>query len=166
MRNAHHLLLLLLSAAVLPAGAQHVHAPATADDQATSTLTTEQVRQLLNGDGMGLARTAETQRYPGPKHLLERAEELGLTADQQRQLTAIREQMLIEAKRLGREIVDAERALDAAFLARTITAESLAQWTTAIAALQGRLRAVHLSAHLASRPLLQANQIERYYGVK
>lgn len=169
MRRVHELLLPLLSAAVvLPVRAQHVHptGPAISDEQATSTLTAEQVRQLLNGEGMGLAKPAETHRYPGPKHLLERAEELVLSAEQKRQITTIREDMLVEAKRLGREIVDAERSLDTAFLSKTITAEGLIQKTAQIAALQGRLRAVHLSAHLASLPLLTPSQIERYYGGK
>lgn len=168
MYRVHRKLLsvVLSVAAALPAGAQHVHPAATEGPNvgATTTLTTEQVRELLNGDGMGFAKPAELQRYPGPKHLLERAAELGLTAEQQRMLTSIRERVLAEAKGLGREIVDAERRLDATFAANTVTGVTVAEQTTAIASLYGRLRAVHLRAHLEALPLLTPAQVEKYYA--
>jgi hypothetical protein len=144
--------------------AQHVHpaGPAAPGTQATSTLTAEQVRQLLDGEGMGMARPAESNHYPGPKHVLELGSELALTADQQRRVAEVRDRMLADAKRLGREIVDAERALDAAFAARTITPRDLDERTAAIATLNGRLRAVHLAAHLSTAPMLTAEQIKQY----
>jgi Spy/CpxP family protein refolding chaperone len=157
---------MLSTTVVSAAGAQHVHppGPAAPDVQATTTLTVEQVRQLLAGDGMGLAKPAELQGYPGPKHLLDRSADLGLSPDQERRLTAIRERMLAAAKQLGREIVDAERNLDASFASKSITAARLAEQTAAIAALNGRLRSLHLEAHLAALPLLTPEKVERYYG--
>ncbi len=34
---------------------------------------------LLNGDGMGFALAAELNHYPGPQHILELQEEIGLS---------------------------------------------------------------------------------------
>ena len=147
------------------AAAQHVHPPSDAQDSAVATtaLTAEAVKQLLAGEGMGLARPAELNDYPGPKHVLELKTALGITAEQERQVEAIRQQMLSRATVLGREIVHAERALDEAFKARTITESELAERVGAIARLQGELRVAHLRAHLATRPLLSPDQVRKYY---
>ncbi len=143
---------------------QHVHPQsAPGDALATSALTAEAVRQLLDGEGMGLARPAEMNNYPGPKHLLDRAPELALTTEQQKEISAIRQQVLDRAKPLGRAIVDAERELDAAFKSSTLSEADLKKQLDAIARLQAELRMVHLRAHLITKPILTAEQIRRYY---
>lgn len=139
--------------------AQHVHPP---DATAPSGLTAEQMKQLLDGDGMGLARAAEMNEYPGPKHVLDLAKELQLTSDQQKEISAIREEMLARARPLGRKIVDAERELDAAFKGAKVTEADLKQRLDAVARLQGELRLVHLRAHLLTKPILSADQITKY----
>lgn len=164
----HVIALLIPLAAAPPAAAQqHVHpttpAAAAGDQAGTSTLSAEAVKQLLDGEGMGLARAAEMHQYPGPKHLLDRAGELQLTLDQQKAIAQIREDVVEQARRLGRRIVDAERALDAAFRSGAITQADLDARLREIATLQGELRAVHLRAHLRTRPLLTEDQIRRYY---
>ena len=159
------LAVVLATVAALPA-LQHVHPQTPAGDAvATAALSAEQVRQLLDGEGMGLARPAEVNRYPGPKHLLDRAKELGLTTEQQKEIAAIREQMLERARPLGRQIVDAERALDASFASGTVTDAALKKQLDAIAALQAELRAVHLRTHLIARPLLTPEQVRKYYDI-
>lgn len=156
---------LLLIAILLapPAVPQHVHPQSPAAD-ATSTLSAEAVAQLLNGDGMGLARPAEMNGYPGPKHLLERATELGLTTEQQKDLAAIRQQVLERARALGKSIVNAERALDAAFKAGALTDAELDKQVRAIGVLQAELRLVHLQAHLTAKPILTPDQVRKYYA--
>lgn len=162
----------VLSALVLAAApvarAQHVHpsSPVAPAANATTSLTAEQVQQLLNGEGMGLAKPAELNRYPGPKHVLDRAAELGLSADQVRQVTDIRERMLADAKPLGRQIVEAERDLDAAFAAGSLTASALTERLAGIASLNGRLRTVHLGAHLSMKTVLTPAQIDAYYAAR
>jgi Spy/CpxP family protein refolding chaperone len=135
-----------------------------ADATATSTLSAEAVAQLLNGDGMGLARPAELNGYPGPKHLLERALELGLTTEQQKELAAIRQQVLERARVLGKSIVNAERALDTAFKAGALTDAELDKQVRAIGVLQAELRLVHLQAHLTAKPILTPEQVRKYYA--
>jgi len=64
-----------------PLVAQHDHAGspyAHTQSAEIPTLTDEEIAQLRNGDGMGLARAAELNRYPGPKHTLELGEQLAL----------------------------------------------------------------------------------------
>ena len=138
---------------------QHVHPQ---DAPAPSALTAEQMKQLLDGDGMGLARPAELNQYPGPKHVLDLAKALQLTSDQQKEISAIREEMLARARPLGRSIVDAERELDAAFKSGKVVEADLKRRLDAIAKLHGDLRLVHLRAHLLTRPLLSADQIKTY----
>lgn len=157
--------LLLMAALLAPiTSPQHVHPQPTSDATATSALNAEAVAQLLNGDGMGLARPAEMNGYPGPKHLLERATELALTTEQQKQLAAVRQQVLDRARPLGRSIVNAERALDGAFKAGTLTEGELQKQVQAIGALQAELRAVHLQAHLLAKPILTPEQVRKYYA--
>lgn len=155
---------LVLGSAAAP---QHVHpapTPAGSDtSQATAALSAQAVEELLAGAGMGLAKSAETNRYPGPKHLLERKQELGLSADQEQKIEAIRQQMLTTAKALGQQIIEAERALDGAFKAGTISESDLAERIRRIATLNGELRTAHLRAHIAAKPILSAEQVRKYY---
>ena len=66
------------------------------------------------------------------------------------------------AKALGMRILEAEKALDAAFAAGGMTEEALARAVSDIARLQGELRTVHLRAHLATRDALSRHQIVEY----
>jgi len=70
--------------------------------------------------------------------------------------------MSAAAKPLAGELIAKEQALDRHFANGDITPDRLAAATAAIAVLEGRLRAVHLSAHLETRALLNADQIARY----
>ena len=51
-------------------------------------LSDDQVADLKNGRGMGLALAAELNGYPGPAHVLELADKLALSADQRTQSAA------------------------------------------------------------------------------
>ena len=116
----------------------------------------------MNGEGMGLARPAELNRHPGPRHVLDLADSLGLSAEQRLATEKIRAEMRARAKALGREILDAEKALDAAFAAGGVTEQVLAASVRRIAGLQGELRIAHLGAHLAMREVLTEHQIHEY----
>jgi hypothetical protein len=125
-------------------------------------LSDEEVAALLNGEGMGLAKAAELNGYPGPRHVLDLAIELNLSAAQKRQLAALYERMNAEARALGAALIEREQALDALFAGGTVTPESLAAETARIADVRGRLRAVHLSAHLETKAALSPDQVARY----
>ena len=70
--------------------------------------------------------------------------------------------MSASARELGREILVAEKALDAAFAAGNVSGEALAASVGRIAELQGELRLTHLRAHLAMRELLTEHQVHEY----
>ena len=126
------------------------------------TLSDEEIAALRNGEGMGMAKPAELNGYPGPVHVLTLAAKLGLTDNQQRQVTRIFERMSAAAKSLGAELIAHEQTLDQLFVKGEIRLDRLTAETAAIAKLQGRLRLVHLGAHLETRALLNPDQIARY----
>jgi hypothetical protein len=153
---------LMLSTFSFAAG-QHDHAAMTSKaGPGTTTLSEKQVADLLGGEGMGLAKPAEMNHYPGPKHVIELAADLKLTPEQHSHVTAARASMLSEAKAIGAEIVEAERSLDAAFAAAKIDRAGLDELTARIGRLHGTLRAVHLAAHLHTREVLRPEQIKQY----
>lgn len=125
-------------------------------------LSEEEVRGLLEGEGMGLALAAELNGYPGPKHLLELAEGLELTAGQRSAVDAIRRRMQEEARRLGALLVRAEQELDEAFASGGIGRAALRERVLEAARLRGELRAAHLEAHLFATEVLEPVQLERY----
>ena len=147
---------------IAPAMAQSPSPHAGETARAVKALSAEETRDLLEGRGMGLAKAADLNRYPGPSHILELATQLGLSEADTAAVRKVFEAMRIEARALGAEIVAAEGELDRLFAhghAGTATVESL---TAKIGALQGKLRAVHLKAHLFVRPMLTAETVARY----
>ena len=130
------------------------------------SLSGDDIAAMRKGEGMGMAKAAELNGYPGPAHVLQLAAKLGLTEIQQRDVQAIFDRMSAAAKPLGGELIAQEQALDQLFAKSEITPDRLAAATAAIAELQGRLRAVHLSAHLETRALLNADQIARYQQLR
>jgi Spy/CpxP family protein refolding chaperone len=125
-------------------------------------LSDAEIAALLKGDGMGFAKAAELNGYPGPKHVLDLAEQLKLTETQREHTHAIFDRMSAAAKPLGAELVERERLLDQLFQNGEITPVRLAAETLAIGELQGRLRSVQLAAHLETRALLNPDQITLY----
>lgn len=129
-------------------------------------LSEQEVDDLLNGRGAGYARMAELNQYPGPRHVLDMRNELGLTEEQVTEAEAIFASMQSEAQRLGQEIVHREALLSAAFAAEEISEAELSTETGELGKLYGNLRAVHLQAHLQLRPLLSAEQVTRYDALR
>ena len=125
-------------------------------------LSNEDIDALRKGEGMGLAKAAELNGYPGPAHVRTLGKQLRLSDDQLAQITAIFDRMSTTAKSLGAEMIEREQALDRLFVNGAITPDRLAAATTAIGELNGCLRAVHLTAHLETRALLQPEQLALY----
>ena len=111
---------------------------------------------------MGMAKAAELNGYPGPKHVLTLAHELKLTEAQHQQVQAIFEQMSTAARPLGMELIGRELLLDRLFAESEVTPDRLAIETAAIGTLEGSLRSVHLAAHLQTRALLNTDQVALY----
>jgi Spy/CpxP family protein refolding chaperone len=125
-------------------------------------LSAEEIDRFLSGQGMGLALPAELNGYPGPKHVLELAAELDVSEDQRQAVQRVHDAMLEQAKELGRQIVEAERRLDALFAGAEATPEALRAALDHLATLQAALRYTHLRAHLETKALLTEAQVSRY----
>lgn len=125
-------------------------------------LSKTEIEGYLGGKGMGYAKAAELNNYPGPKHVLELAKELQLTEHQLSETTMLFESMQEQAVELGRLLVQKERELDQAFATNAVTSESLKSLLTEIAEVEGKLRYIHLKAHLKQRNLLSTSQVAKY----
>jgi Spy/CpxP family protein refolding chaperone len=126
------------------------------------TLSAEEIEGYLAGEGMGLAKAAELNHYPGPQHVLALADELGLEEGQHRRTRHVFETMEADARGLGQQIVEKERALDALFADQDATEASVRAALREIGTLQADLRLVHLAAHLKMKDLLTDEQVAHY----
>ena len=131
-------------------------------DRSIKSLSDKEVADLLAGQGMGLAKAAELNGYPGPAHVLEHAVALGLSGEQRSASDALMRKHKAAAREIGKELVAAERGLDAAFAGRTIDAARLSVLTREIGLKQAQLREEHLRTHLEQTALLTPEQVNRY----
>jgi Spy/CpxP family protein refolding chaperone len=159
-------MVLILAALVAPAMAESKSPYAGQEQRSIKALSDEDIRDLTEARGLGLAKAAELNSYPGPAHVLELADQLELSAAQRTATEALVAAMRDQARPLGAKIIEAERNLDRAFVEGRIDSESLRSQVVAIAALMGELRTLHLDAHIAQRALLAPEQIARYDALR
>ena len=135
-------------------------------DRPIKALSAEDISGYLEGRGMGFALAAELNGYPGPRHVLELADSLGLGTQRRQQIQGAYDRMHAEAVRLGEAIVCAETALDSAFAAHRMSDRDLEQQLARIATLHGELRYAHLSAHLEVTELLSEHERHEYQRLR
>jgi hypothetical protein len=146
---------------VLPAAAQ-TSPYAGQQDREIKSLSAEELRDLAEGRGMGMAKAAELNHYPGPAHVIELKDKLELSPAQLSALEAAFARMSGAAKPLGTELIERERQLERTFRDGSADAGAIAAATAEIGAFQGRLRAVHLAAHVETRAILTPAQLAAY----
>jgi Spy/CpxP family protein refolding chaperone len=117
-------------------------------------LTDEELNHLLNGEGMGLAKAGELNSYPGPKHVLDLSSELQLTTEQKERTEAIFNSMQTEAKKLGELVIEKEKELDSIFKENNPDEILVQNKIMEISNLMGKLRFVHLDAHIKQKEIL------------
>ncbi len=148
-----------------PVGAQ-TGAPAAPyagqQNRAIKSLSAKDIDDLKNGRGWGLAKAAELNGMPGPTHLLEMQDKIGLSAEQVAAIDKLFAAMKAEAIPLGKQLVVLEGTLNKAFAERDITEKRLKVMTGQIAKVRAQLRYVHLATHLKTPALLTPGQIEDY----
>jgi len=125
-------------------------------------LSPTEVDDYLNGKGMGFAKAAELNHYPGPRHVLDMADQLVLSEDQVHRTQRLFDAMRIRAVDLGRRLVEQERQLDQLFASGNVDPEALSAVLVEIATLQAEIRYVHLSAHVKQIALLTSEQVQSY----
>lgn len=126
------------------------------------TLSENDIEELKNGEGWGLAKAAELNGVPGPAHLLEMKKEIDLSSKQIKAIEDLYNKMKQEAIPLGLELIELEKELNDYFAARTITYEMLDVSLEKIAQVRKKLRYVHLSTHLKTPDILTPEQITLY----
>src|SRR3954452_5238324 len=100
---------LLMSAAV---AADNSAAPYGGQQARTiKALSDDDIAALRKGEGMGMAKAAELNGYPGPAHVLQLAGQLGLSEAQRQDVQVIFDRMSASAKPLGGELLAQEQAL-------------------------------------------------------
>jgi Spy/CpxP family protein refolding chaperone len=159
-RTTLRLLILLFLASA--AYAQHHKPYAGQHERDLKALSPQEVQQYLAGAGMGYAKPAELNRFPGPMHVLELADRLELTADQWAATKKLMGEHKAEARAIGAKLVDAERAIETLFRSGEVPAEKLAQAVNEATVLEGQYRLSHLETHRRMRALLTDEQVKRY----
>ena len=129
-------------------------------------LSDQQIADLRSGRGMGLALAAELNGYPGPSHLLELADKIGLSDAQRNSARSMFEAMKAETIPIGERLIEQEAALDKLFADHAITPEKLSTVTAEIGATQAELRAAHLKYHLSTVAMLEPSQILQYSALR
>lgn len=109
-----------------------------------------------------MAKAAELNGYPGPRHVLDLERKLNLSLETNKKVGKIYSRMHEQAVSLGGEIVEQERRLEGRFHPKVIDNGSLGKALHEIGALQAHLRSVHLETHLATTTLLSPDQVSAY----
>jgi len=122
--------------------------------------------QYLSGAGMGYAKAAELNHFPGPMHVLELAGPLALSETQRVATERLMQAHKTEARALGAKLVAAERALEQLFRSGQVDGDALAQAVAAAARLEGEYRLSHLETHRRMRALLSDEQVQRYDALR
>jgi Spy/CpxP family protein refolding chaperone len=121
-----------------------------------------EVADLLAGRGAGMALPAELNRYPGPRHVLDLAGDLGLSREQEAETRRLFERMRSEAVPLGEALVAREAELERLFASGAADEDALRAVVMEAARLRGELRLAHLKYHLVMRRLLSLGQVAAY----
>jgi len=127
-----------------------------------TSLSAQDIAALREGSGWGLALPAELNGFPGPVHVLELADELGLSVKQERRISKIFQEMRAEAIAKGALFIEAERSLDKGFKSSSLDPSQLKKLIENAETARADLRFVHLSRHLMTMDLLSTEQINNY----
>lgn len=130
--------------------------------RAVKALSDAEIADLHAGRGMGLALAAEMNGLPGPAHVIELSDKIGLSEAQLLQARKLFVLMKAETVPIGLRPIAQETGLDQRFASKTFGLENLAEATKSIGETQAALRLGHLKYHLAMADILSPAQTERY----
>jgi Spy/CpxP family protein refolding chaperone len=149
------------------ASAQHAHQPYAGQQQRDiKALSSDEVAGYLAGAGMGFAKPAELNGYPGPMHVLELADKLQLSEAQRAGVRGLMDAHKKEARTLGAKLVQSERDLEMLFRHGNVDQERLAATVEQAAKLQGEYRLSHLETHRQALALLTPQQAAAYVQLR
>lgn len=145
-----------------------IHSPYAGQEvRGIKALSKADIEGLLAGAGTpfgGMAKPAELNGYPGPRHVLDAIEagEFDVTLEQKEEVEALYAEMQMQAIALGKHIIDIEQEIDKAFASKTITQDFLERAVAESADSYSKLRVVHLKYHLTMVDILTPEQVEQY----
>ena len=152
----------LIDGARAGAASQESHPPAAASAmQHHHSCLEEERASIERGEGFGMAMPADHAGYPGPRHVLDMASDLKLTAEQRAAMEKIFAAMKEKALVRGKELFEAQARLEQMFRDARPEAD-LREQAFRIDSIHAELRWIHLSAHLAAQKILTADQIAAY----
>lgn len=146
-------------------GQQDVSPYAGQQDRAIKYLAAEDVSALQQGKGKalgGMAKPAELNSYPGPRHVLDLSKKLNVTAEQEQELQLLFGDMKQEAQLLGQQFLEVEQKIDNAYAQGEMTDKKLKRLLDQAGKLYGELRYVHLAYHFETKDILTQEQIAHY----
>ncbi len=146
--------------------ADHTQAYAGQQYRAIASFSSKEIEGYRQGRGMGLARPAELNGYPGPMHVLELAHELGLTAEQRKAVEAIFARMKDAAQAAGARYLEAEGKVDAVFRSGDAKPDQVSALVRQADSARADVRLAHLTAHIETAPLLSSEQRSRYAALR
>ncbi len=125
-------------------------------------LSQDEIDGYLTGKGMGLAKSAELNSFPGPKHVLELFQELSLSKPQIKETKRIYEAMESKAIAYGQLLVKKEEEIEKLFSKDTVSPQVLKIVLSESAEIKSKLREVHLMAHIEQKAVLTKHQTKLY----
>jgi len=132
------------------------------EKRSIKALSPERIAALESGAGAGYALAAELNGYPGPRHVLDLAEELKLTPAQRAETTALFAEMKRDAIAFGRALIEQEAGLERLFRDGGAGEAALLVQTAEIGVTESRLRATHLKYHIRMAGVLTDAQRSAY----
>ncbi len=133
------------------------------------SLLPEDIESLQTGTGDafgGMAKLAELNGYPGPRHVLDLTNELKLSDEQRKNITTIYDDMKDKAIELGQKIVNIERIANEQFVNKSITDTQMKQLILKSSEIYGQLQYTHLNTHLRMLDILTPEQITLYNNLR
>ena len=144
-----------------PTPQTHTQHSAPVDRKQHHACLEEERASIERGEGFGMAMPADHAGYPGPRHVLDMAGELKLTAEQRAAMEKVYAAMHERAIARGKELFESEARLEQMFRDGRPEAD-LREQSFRVDSIHAELRWIHLSAHLAAQKILTADQIARY----
>lgn len=157
----------LVLAAAAPAAAQHSgHRHDTgpvADGHLKAQACADEFEAVVrDGRGFGMAFAADQSGYPGPMHVLELKDRLGLDVGQETRVREVMHAMFSESRPKGARLLDAEARLRRLFASGTADERAVRASVAEVEQARAEVRLVHLLAHLKTRELLTESQRRAY----
>ena len=117
---------------------------------------------VRDGRGFGMAFVADQQGYPGPLHVLELKDRLGLSRDQEVNAQALLAAMFAESRPKSARLLDAEGKLRRLFAAGRPAEAAIRTAVAEVEMARADVRLVHLPFHVKMRDALTDEQRRVY----